>query len=59
MDNQKDVTQDSSPEQVEVPEAPESVREDDKTPSSAPDKKPEAKTVPYERFKKVNDELKD
>jgi hypothetical protein len=43
----------SSPEEV-VEETPD-VSEDEKTPASAPE--PEEKTVPYDRFKKVNDEL--
>lgn len=45
-----DVIQESSPEEVEV------VSEDVKTPESEPVKTDE-KVVPYDRFKKVNDEL--
>lgn len=48
----EDVTPESSPDKVNV-------SEDEKTPPSEPEKKPEekAKTVPYDRFKEVNDEL--
>lgn len=53
MENQIDETLDSSPAEV-APEM-ETVSEDVKTPTASD--KPEAKTVPYERFKEVNDEL--
>jgi len=44
------------PETEELPEEPEVVSEDEKTPESAPQDKPE-KTVPYERFQEVNAKL--
>jgi hypothetical protein len=49
MEETKDVSQDSSPEQV-------AVSEDVNTPPSVP-VKAEEKVVPYDRFKEVNDEL--
>lgn len=54
-----DVTQDSSPEQVEETQETtlETVSEDVKTPDSEPETQSENKTVPYDRFKAVNDEL--
>lgn len=56
MEEEKDVAQESSPEEV-VEETP-VVSEDVKTPESEPktDKK-EEKVVPFSRFKEVNDEL--
>lgn len=50
MNNENDVIQDSSPEEIVEEETP-IVSEDEKTPTE------EDKTVPYERFKRVNDEL--
>lgn len=64
MDNETVVTPESTPEPVEpqTPDTPEPaaptsepVREDEKTPATP--QKPEDKTVPYSRFKEVNDEL--
>lgn len=66
MNNEnEDVTQESSPEEEEVVEGTETeeefvppVRDDEKTPTvSVPPKKTETNTVPYSRFKEVNDEL--
>lgn len=52
-EEQVDVVSESSPEEVEV------VSEDVKTPEAAPQTAPkvEEKTVPYKRFKEVNDKL--
>lgn len=54
-ENEKDVEQDSSPEKVEEQVIP-AVSEDDKTPSISEPKNTD-KTIPYSRFKEVNDEL--
>jgi hypothetical protein len=57
MDETKEVIQDSSPEQVAQEETQEVVSEDVKTPEAGPEKKTEEKTVPFSRFKEVNDKL--
>lgn len=51
-DEKKDVIQESSPEKVV-----EVISEDVKTPTESTPTKVEEKVVPYDRFKKVNDEL--
>jgi hypothetical protein len=57
MDNEYDVTQESSPE--EVAEVTQEVPADEELPAPAPSEPIKAeKTVPYERFKKINEELK-
>jgi len=69
MDDKNDVNQDSSPEtEVEVEETTEevtpeeveeTVREDVKTPTPSEPIKEEENTVPFKRFKEVNDQLAD
>lgn len=54
MENEEGVVLEYSPEEV----VEEVISEDVKTPTSEAPKKPEEKVVPYDRFKKVNDELK-
>jgi hypothetical protein len=56
MEEPIDVTDPSSEEVVENPKETPVVSEDVKTPDSATEEKAE-RTVPYERFKEVNDEL--
>jgi hypothetical protein len=54
MEEHNDAAPDSSPEIVDLPQAEAPVREDVKPPTPVA---PKEKTVPYERFKDVNDEL--
>lgn len=53
MENEEGVILEDSPEEVT-----EVISEDEKTPVESEPKKTEEKVVPYDRFKKVNDELK-
>jgi hypothetical protein len=56
MEEEKDVSSESSTEEV-VEEVTPTISEDEKTPTtSAP--KSDDKTIPYERFKEINDELR-
>lgn len=56
MEEEKDVISEPSTEEAVVEETP-TISEDEKTPTpSAP--KTDDKTIPYERFKEINDELR-